>query len=116
MTNNNEEMGVVSLAYVDLEQLYRSFMPFFKNGGLFFPTLDPYQMGQEVIMEITLPDSTDKVKAKGIVSWVTPLNSAGHNREGVGVEFSDGSGITLRHRISSLLADKVDQKAPSHTL
>lgn len=114
--NNEEGQGRLSLVFANLDQLHLSFMPFLRNGGLFIPTPDSYQMGEEVSMLIELPDESEKVQAKGIVSWVTPLHSTGHNKEGVGVEFSDGNGIALRHRITTLLLDSVDQSKKSHTL
>ncbi|MEE9448135.1 MAG: PilZ domain-containing protein [Arenicellales bacterium] len=107
---------VIPLRFKNLDQVYKSFMPFFKNGGLFIPTSKAYVMGQEIFMIIQLPDSDEKIQTKGVVSWVTPADARGHNKQGVGVEFSDGVGIALRHRIDGLLADKADSQQPTYTL
>ena len=63
-----------------------------------------------------LPESKDKYPAAGIVSWITPLNSTGHKKAGVGVEFTDDEGIALRYRIDGLLREQLEKGDPTYTL
>ncbi len=113
---DNDKTPVIPLRYKNLDQVYKSYMPFLKNGGLFIPTRKGYRLGHEVLMLIRLPDSDESVQAEGVVSWVTPENCTGHKKQGVGVEFSDGKGIALRHRIDALLDDRLNNDDPTYTL
>lgn len=108
--------GVIPLSYKDVDQLHSAFMPFLKNGGLFIPTNIVYSMGQAVWMVVQLPEVDEKFQVKGVVSWLTPENSTYRSHQGVGVEFADGNGVVLRHRIKTLLADIEDNKAETFTL
>jgi type IV pilus assembly protein PilZ len=81
------KLPIIPLRFKTVNQLYRSYMPWFKNGGLFIPTIKRFQMGQEVLMMVMLPESKDKFPAAGIVSWVCPQNSTGHKKQGVGVKY-----------------------------
>lgn len=110
------KLPIIPLRFKTVNQLYRSYMPWFKNGGLFIPTIKRFQMGQEVLMMVMLPESKDKFPAAGIVSWVCPQNSTGHKKQGVGVEFSDDERLALRYRIDGMLKEQLKSGAPTYTL
>jgi len=114
--NTPDQPVLVPVNYKSLGQVYRSYMPFFKNAGLFVPTRKRYLMGQEVLLMVQLPGIPEKLSAAGEVVWVNPENSAGHKKQGVGVEFTDGNGATLRHRIEGLLVEHLKSDAPTYTL
>ena len=107
---------LVPVGFKSLGQLYRSFMPFLKNTGLFVPTRKRYLMGQEVLLMVQLPGLKEKFSAAGEVVWVNPENAAGHKKQGVGVEFTDGNGATLRIRIEGMLVEQLKSDAPTYTL
>lgn len=111
-----QKLPIVPLRYKTLSQLYKSYMPWFKNGGLFVPTSRRFSMGQEILMMVMLPESSEKYPAAGIVSWITPENSTGHKKAGVGVEFTDDEGIALRYRIDGLLREQLKKGEPTYTL
>lgn len=113
---DTSKLAVIPLRFANLDQVFKSFMPFLKNGGLFIPTKKEYEMGQEVYLIIKLPEIEEKFQVKGIVSWITPANSTGHNKQGIGVEFADGIGIALRHRIEGLLGDRLNSENLTYTV
>lgn len=112
----SDQPALVPVGFKSLGQLYRSFMPFLKNTGLFVPTRKRYLMGQEVLLMVQLPGMQEKLSAAGEVVWVNPENAAGHKKQGVGVEFTDGNGATLRIRIEGLLVEQLKSDAPTYTL
>lgn len=113
---DGDKTSVVPLRFKNLDQLYKSYMPFLKNGGLFIPTRRRYLMGQDVMMVVQMPEEEESLSAGGIVSWVNTENAIGHKKQGIGVEFSDGNGIALRARIEALLLDRADSDIATYTL
>lgn len=112
----DKKLPIIPLRYKTLGQLYKSYMPWFRNGGLFIPTTKRFQMGQEVLMMVILPETRDKLPAAGVVSWVSPQNSTGHKKQGVGVEFTDDEGMALRYRIDGMLRELLEKGEPTYTL
>mgnify|MGYP000082478225 CR=1 FL=1 len=80
-------MESILLEYYDNADLYDSYMPFFKQGGLFFRTDDSYNLGTEINLHVSLPDSLESTSVKAQVSWVTPHNAQNGNDAGIGVVF-----------------------------
>jgi len=77
------------LEFVSERDLYQSYMPFFKNGGLFYKTNSRFKLGTEVELEVLLPDSLESSKIKGEVCWLTPIGSQSGTPSGVGISFVD---------------------------
>ncbi len=115
-TAASDQPVIIPVGFKSQGQVYRSYMPFLKNAGLFVPTRKRYLMGQEVLLMVQLPGVKEKFSAAGEVVWVNPENSAGHKKQGVGVEFTDGNGATLRIRIEGMIADQLGSDAPTYTL
>lgn len=113
---SKQKPPIIPMRFKTLGQLYKSYMPWFKNGGLFIPTSKRFTMGQKVLMMVVLPESREKYPAAGVVSWITPQNSTGHKKAGVGVEFTDDEGIALRYRIDGLLREQLEKGEPTYTL
>tara|TARA_R110000744_G_scaffold209506_1_gene328456 strand:- start:125 stop:451 length:327 start_codon:yes stop_codon:yes gene_type:complete len=80
-------MESILLEYHDSTDLYDSYMPFFKQGGLFFRTDDEYDLGAKINLHVSLPDSLELTSVKAQVSWVTPHNAQNGNDAGIGVVF-----------------------------
>jgi type IV pilus assembly protein PilZ len=112
----HSKLPIIPLRFKTTSQLFKSFMPWFSNGGLFIPTAKRFKMGQEVLMMVILPEQKDKHPVAGVVSWVSPENAMGHKKQGIGVAFTDQEGVALRFRIEELLGDKVNSDAPTYTL
>jgi type IV pilus assembly protein PilZ len=91
-------------------------MPWLKNGGLFVPTSKRFEMGQEVLLMVVLPGIEDKLPAAGVVAWACPKDVTGHSKPGVGIEFTDQEGVSLRLRIEGMLVEQLKAKEPTYTL
>lgn len=68
-------------------EIFQAYMPFLKNGGLFIQTIEEYELGADVILDVTLPDSLESSEVKGQVCWVTPMGAQNGTPSGVGVAF-----------------------------
>jgi type IV pilus assembly protein PilZ len=108
--------GILNLTIKDKENLYKAYMPFVKNGGLFVPTMTKYKLGDEVFMLISLLDEADRIPVAGRVVWTTPVGAEGNRAVGVGVQFSEQDGGTARRKIETYLAGMLQSDAPTHTL
>ena len=47
------------LEFVSERDLYQSYMPFLKQGGLFVRTAEYFELGTEVLLQVVLPDSLE---------------------------------------------------------
>ena len=51
--------GLLTLTIKDKAALYLAYMPFVRNGGLFIPTNNEYQLGDEVFMPVLFQGEFD---------------------------------------------------------
>lgn len=91
-------------------------MPFIKNGGIFIPTSKHYEVGEQVFMLIRLMEETDKIAVTGKVIWITPKAAVGNRPAGIGVQFLNEEGATLRDKIEDLLAGMLASDKPTYTI
>jgi type IV pilus assembly protein PilZ len=109
--------GILSLAVKDKAQLYNSYMPYLKQGGIFVPTVKRYFLGDEVFLLLTLPESGERLPVAGKVIWITPAGAQGNRIAGIGVQFSDsGEGEAVKGKIEALLAGTLTADKPTHTM
>lgn len=108
--------GILSLTIKDKSALYAAYMPFVKNGGLFIPTNKGYQLGDEVFMLLTLMEEKEKIPVAGKIVWVTPNGAQGNRTAGIGVQFSDQDGGTVRNKIETYLAGALKSDRQTHTM
>jgi type IV pilus assembly protein PilZ len=112
----NPRQGILSLAIRDKASLYASYIPFFKNGGLFIPTARPYKIGDEVFILLTLMDSKEKLPVAGRVSWITPSGAQGGKVAGIGIQFGDLDKGATKNKIETQLAGALKSDRPNHTM
>jgi type IV pilus assembly protein PilZ len=62
--------------------LYLAYVSFVKNGGLFIPTANRYQLGDEVFMLLNLAGESEKLPVAGRVIWVTRKGASGRRTHG----------------------------------
>lgn len=79
--------------------LQAAYMPFIANGGLLVATHTRCDLGDEVPMQVRLPDCPRTFELHGRVVWVTPVAAGG---PAVGLQFL-GSGQGLQAEIERLL-------------
>lgn len=109
--------GILPLSIKDNSALYRAYMPFVQNGGLFVPTTKHYDIGDEVFLLITLLDESDRLPVPGKVVWVTPVGAQGNRQAGIGIQFSDTSeGEQARTKIESIIAGVMQSEMPTQTM
>ena len=53
--------GLLTLSIKDKSALYLAYMPHIINGGLFIPTSNAYQLGDEVFMLLNLMGEEEKI-------------------------------------------------------
>ena len=117
MSAIHTRQDMLSLSIKDKPELYGAYMPFVKNGGIFVPTPKHHVLGDEVLVMLTLPESTECLSVAGKVVWITPAGAQGNRAAGVGVQLPDGpQGDLVRHRIETLLAGLLTAEKPTSTM
>lgn len=110
------QKGILSYSIEDKQDLYRAYMPFLVNGGLFVPTKKRFQLGDEVLILLSLMGA-ERIAIPGRVAWITPPGSQHSGEPGVGVQFSDSAeGNHAQNTIVSLLAGMLESEKPTRTL
>lgn len=108
-------MEELSIGFNDIKELYRSYMPFLKNGGLFVRTPGQYKMGQSLALSVTLPDALEPLSVSGKVAWITPHGSQSSSPAGVGITFIDDKS-QLGAKIEKLLGGMLNAPDPTYTI
>jgi type IV pilus assembly protein PilZ len=109
--------GILSLALKDKNALYQAFLSFVKGGGIFVPTPRRYNLGDEVFVLMTLPESTERLPVAGKVVWITPPGAQGNRQAGIGVQFADSAeGEAARGKVEALLAGITNSDKPTGTM
>ena len=108
-------MEELTLGFSDNKELYRCYMPFFKNGGLFVRSARQYKMGQSLALSVTLPDALEPMVVTGKVAWVAPHGSQSANPAGIGVAFIDDK-ANLAGKIEKLIGGMQNSTDPTYTM
>ena len=113
----NKEMrqSTVSLTIKDKAILHMAYMPFLENGGLFVPTSESYQIGDEALILLTLMDEVGSIPIVGKVIWITPSGAQGNRQAGIGVQFSWQDAV-VSVKIESYLDDVLNDERHTHTM
>lgn len=110
---------IVSLRLESKPIIYASYMSFTEYGGVFLPTKDPFNMGEEVLLalELVTPSKVEKLYVKTNVCWINSNPSAGGRPKGVGLAFgSDETGIKAKGILEALLSGVLNSDHPTYTL
>jgi len=109
--------SVVQLAIKEKAALYAAYIPLFKEGGVFIPTVRDYKLGADVYVLLTLPEDTQRYPVAGKVAWVTPARAAGNRTQGVGVRFpNDEKSRLLKLKIEEILGAHLASERPTQTI
>ena len=108
--------GILKLDFEDRASLYMAYMPFIKGGGLFVPTTDQYEMGDEVFLMVTLPDAPAPKGVAGRVAWLSPQGVANPRAQGIGVQISTQDHGALNREIEAIVAPILNSDRPTQTL
>ena len=108
--------GLLTLTIKDNSALYRAYMAYVKNGGLFIPTSSIYRLGDEVFMLLNLMGEDERLPVAGRVIWVTPKGAQGKRTAGIGVQFSEQDRGGTQRKIEAYLAGAVAGEKATHTM
>ncbi|ATC94964.1 PilZ domain-containing protein [Pseudoalteromonas tunicata] len=108
-------MQELLIDFEDLRELYKSYMPYLKNGGLFVRTNMHYEMGQPMALRVTLPDALEEDVVTGSVVWLTPQGSQNANPPGIGIGFIDDKHL-LRDKIERILGGMLNSGDVTYTM
>jgi len=109
-----------SLVPIDVEfwsdhDLYVAYMPFLKEGGLFFRTMRSYELGTKVDLNVLLPDSLEASLVTGEVCWLTPAGAQNGTPAGVGISFIKDP-ENVRYQIEKAIARQLSSAEPTLTM
>ena len=120
--NAGGKPGVIPLTIKDKDTLYRSYMPFLNEGGIFIPTNRQYELGDEVFVILTLLDEKQKYPITGRVVWVAPRPAAGRPA-GIGIHFTTTSNqqaqnqnLQAQKKIETYLGGALKADRPTYTM
>lgn len=108
---------MLNLSIPDKPELYRSYMSFLQFGGLFAPTQDQFQMGDEVLLALNLPGLNEPKFLRTHVAWINSSDTADGQPKGIGMAFgSDADSIEVKRLIEDLLPGLLLNEYPTYTL
>jgi type IV pilus assembly protein PilZ len=108
--------GILTCHIESIETLYASYLSFVNNGALFVPSDQPQQLGNEVFIAITLPNSSERLPMNGKVVWVNSKTQGGRPA-GFAVQIgSDIAGQRIKNEVERLLAGKIDSLQATYTM
>ena len=99
--------------------IYASYMSFLEYGGVFLPTDDKFEMGEEIMLVLDLVGlgKTEKIFIKTNVCWINANPSASGRPKGIGLAFgSDDSGLKAKTIFENILSGLLHNERPTYTL
>jgi len=103
------------LEFVSDKDLYQSYMPFLKKGGLFIRTTEHFELGAPISMEVALPDSLENSEVIGHICWLTPVGAQNGTPAGVGIAF-DEDPDNVKNQIEKTIARLLNSSEPTLTM
>ncbi|PWK14011.1 type IV pilus assembly protein PilZ [Psychrobacter immobilis] len=108
--------GILTCHIENIEMLYASYLSFVSNGALFVPSNDAQQLGNEVFIAITLPNSSERLPMNGKVVWINAKTQGGLPA-GFAVQIgTDIAGQRIKNEVERLLAGKIDGLQSTYTM
>lgn len=113
---------VQTLIIHDNKELYRRYMPFLKNGGIFLnfnEDINPQNIfpGQKISLSLTLPNK-DKIPVQGKVVWINvSKNQSQGFPQGYGISFIENVTMkSLKERIEVDISEFGTKRETTYTL
>lgn len=108
--------GILTCHIENIEMLYASYLSFVSNGALFVPSNQAQQLGNEVFIAITLPNSSERLPMNGKVVWVNS-KTQGSRPAGFAVQIgTDIAGQRIKNEVERLLAGKINGLQSTYTM
>ena len=112
MTTNRK--AIVSLSITDRGALQAAYMSFVEGGGIFVPTTQQYNLGDEVFLLLGLMEESERYPLPAKVCWVT--SSGGNDTAGIGVQFIGDKASAVTRVIEDTLGALVSSERETHTM
>lgn len=108
-------MHAQEISFNNEREIFQAYMPFLKNGGLFIATVEPYELGDEITLEVTLPDSLESSQVKGVICWQTPIGAQNGTPCGIGISFVEDPD-NLKSQIEKNIGRLLSSSDPTFTM
>lgn len=108
--------GVIRMTFADARSLYQAYMPFIEGCGMFYPTDETYQIGQDVFVFLTLPEDNGKFAVSGRIVWLNPPKKSGKRVPGIGIQLLGRDVPKIRESIEKAIGKVLDSGLPTMTL
>lgn len=113
---SNKKIAKIELAVRDKQALYAVYMPFVKNGGLFIPNKNEFELGDRLVLILDLMQGAERLEINGSVIWITPRGAAGKRATGVGIQIDEDDNGLNQKKIETYLAGTQDSDRRTHTM
>lgn len=108
--------GIITCHIEDMATLYASYLSFIENGALFVPSSTEQQLGDEVFVAVTLPNSSERLPMNGKVAWIN-FKANANRPAGFAVQIGkDAAGQNIKNEVERLLAGKLDSQQSTYTM
>ncbi|MDO6426924.1 MULTISPECIES: PilZ domain-containing protein [Thalassotalea] len=108
-------MEPLYLEFVSERDLYQSYMPFVKKGGLFVRTTETFELDTDIELQVLLPDSLEPSTIVGKVCWITPVGAQNGTPAGIGISFIEDPENT-RSQIEKSIGRLLSSSDPTLTM
>ncbi len=88
----------------DKREIYSSFMPFIKEGGIFIRSDQKFELGDEVSITLKIMQQAEIFNIAAKVVWLTPKLAQGNLPQGIGVQFLGADARRTRDQLENYLA------------
>lgn len=112
---NDKNPTIISVHFEKKTELYKSYMPYIKQGALFIKTKRLFKLNDEAFIRIQFFEETEKFLLQGKVVWVTPICAQGGKPAGIGVQLG-AEGKVIRNKVETYLAGMLESENETHTL
>lgn len=107
--------NILKLVIPNKLELARSYIGQFKFGGVFVRGSGAYELGDDVFLLITLPETNESIAVPGKIAWLSPVSTVGYPA-GVGVQFSDDKvGDDAKSKIEIMLGGLLQHQQAGYT-
>lgn len=89
-------------------ELNLSYMPFVKNGGLFIPTNENYDLNSHITVQLKIPGHNDSYSLEGKVIWINPKNALYQVHPGIGIQFIGENAKSIHEIIKANIDNTLD--------
>lgn len=107
--------GIVNFPIRELASLQACYMPFVLGGGLFIPSNRPTNLGDDVFVVTSLPESSERIPLTGKVIWISNRSSSAHPA-GFAIQLLGDEGKKFKDAAEKLLTGLLNSERPTFTI